>query len=106
MARKVFRRRRLRVQRRQLKFLDETGVTMSLTPLYGRPAPGVRVVDRVPRNYDQPLSLGGETCQNLLQFPPCLVPLLRKGILFLGRLRLARGKPPRQDGFQRLWFYR
>jgi DDE superfamily endonuclease len=45
------------VQYRRLKFLDETGVTISLTPLYGRAAPGVRVVDRVPRNYGQPLSL-------------------------------------------------
>ena len=46
-----------RRRRQQLKFLDETGVTISLTPLYGRAAPGVRVVDRVPRNYGQPLSL-------------------------------------------------
>jgi transposase len=44
-------------QYRRLKFLDETGVTISLTPLYGRAAPGVRVVDRVPRNYGQPRSL-------------------------------------------------
>jgi transposase len=28
-----------------------------LTPLYGRAAPGERVVDKVPRNYGQPLSL-------------------------------------------------
>jgi transposase len=42
---------------RRLKFLDETGVTISLTPLYGRAAPGVRVVDQVPRNYGSSLSL-------------------------------------------------
>lgn len=42
---------------RRLKFLDETGVTINLTPVYGRAAPGVRVVDKVPRNYGRPLSL-------------------------------------------------
>lgn len=41
----------------RLKFLDETGMTISLTPLYGRAAPGVRVVDQVPPNYGQSLSL-------------------------------------------------
>lgn len=43
--------------RPRLKSLAETGVTVSLTPLYGRAAPGGRVVDRVPRNRGQPLSL-------------------------------------------------
>jgi transposase len=46
-----------RRSRQRLKFLDETGITISLTPLYGRAAPGVRVVDTVPRNYGQALSL-------------------------------------------------
>jgi transposase len=55
--RQVFRQRMRGVQRRRLKFLDETGVTISLTPLSGRAAPGVCVVDRVPRNYGRPLSL-------------------------------------------------
>ncbi len=41
----------------RLKFLDETGVTIRLTPLYGRAAPGVRVVDQVPHKYGQALSL-------------------------------------------------
>jgi transposase len=45
------------VERPRLKFLDETGVTIRLTPLYGRAAPGVRVLDRVPRNYGQQLSV-------------------------------------------------
>jgi transposase len=43
--------------RQRLKFLDETGVTIRLTPLSGRAAPGVRVVEAVPRNYRQSLSL-------------------------------------------------
>lgn len=45
------------IPRQRLKFLDETGITIRLTPLYGRAAPGVRVVDAIPRNYGQPLSL-------------------------------------------------
>jgi transposase len=43
--------------RPRLKFLDETGVTVSLTPMYGRAAPGERVVDHVPRNRGRHLSL-------------------------------------------------
>ncbi len=54
--RQASRRRMTRVARRRLKFLDETGLTIRLTPLYGRTAPGERVVDKVPRNYGQSLS--------------------------------------------------
>ena len=32
----------------QFKFLDESSVNLSLTRLYGRAAPGQRVVDQVP----------------------------------------------------------
>lgn len=55
--RRAFRRRIRSQERRRLKFLDETGVTISLTPAYGRAAPGIRVLDTVPRNYGQSLSL-------------------------------------------------
>jgi transposase len=55
--RHAFRRRRRHWADRRLKFLDETGVTIRLTPLYGRAAPGVRVVEAVPRNYGQSLSV-------------------------------------------------
>jgi transposase len=34
-----------------LKFIDEAGVTLALTRLYGRARPGERVVDSVPQNY-------------------------------------------------------
>jgi hypothetical protein len=40
-----------------LKFIDETGMNLALTRLYGRAAPGVRVVDRVPQNDGANLSL-------------------------------------------------
>jgi transposase len=45
------------VKGQRLKFLDETGITISLTSLYGRAAPGVRVVERIPRNSGKSLSL-------------------------------------------------
>lgn len=35
----------------RLKFVDEAGATCALTRLYGRAAPGERVVDAVPQNY-------------------------------------------------------
>jgi hypothetical protein len=37
--------------------LDEPGGTIHLPPRYGRVAPGVRVVEHVPRDYGQHLSL-------------------------------------------------
>lgn len=37
----------------RLKFLDECGVNRAMTRLRGRAAPGVRVVESVPRNYGQ-----------------------------------------------------
>lgn len=55
--RQRFRRRRRTGPQPRLKFLEETGVTINLTPRYGRAAPGIRVVDHGPRNSGQPLSL-------------------------------------------------
>lgn len=40
-----------------LKFVDETGMNLALTRLYGRAAPGVRVVDTVPQNYGENVSV-------------------------------------------------
>jgi len=40
-----------------VKFVDETGINLALTPRYGRATPGVRVVDSVPQNYGQNLSV-------------------------------------------------
>jgi transposase len=42
---------------KQLKFLDETGINLAMTRHYGRAAPGVRVVERVPQNYGENISL-------------------------------------------------
>jgi hypothetical protein len=40
-----------------LRFLDETGMNLALTRLYGRAAPGARMVDTVPQNYGESISL-------------------------------------------------
>lgn len=55
--RAAFRRRRLGFAPPQLKFIDETGMNLALTRLYGRAAPGVRLVDSVPQNYGQNISV-------------------------------------------------
>jgi hypothetical protein len=49
--------RRLDFAVERLKFIDETSMNLALTRLYSRAAPGVRVVDRLPRNYGANLSL-------------------------------------------------
>jgi transposase len=41
----------------RLKFLDESGVTTTLTRLFGRAAPGERIVEAVPKNYGQSTSI-------------------------------------------------
>jgi transposase len=41
----------------RLRFLDETGMHLALTRLSGRAAPGGRVVDTVPQDYGENLSL-------------------------------------------------
>lgn len=51
-----FQGRSLRFALEPRRFIDETGVHLALTRLYGRAAPGVRVVDTVPRNYGESLS--------------------------------------------------
>ena len=40
-----------------MKFIDESGVNLALTRLFGRAAPGERVVEAVPGNYGQNISL-------------------------------------------------
>ncbi len=42
---------------KRLKFIDESGINIALTRLYGRGAPGQRVLGSVPRNYGQSISL-------------------------------------------------
>jgi len=41
----------------RLKFLDESGSSIAMTRLYGRAAPGARVVDRVPQNYGENITM-------------------------------------------------
>lgn len=41
----------------RLKFIDESGVTTTLTRLFGRAAPGERIVEAVPKNYGHSTSV-------------------------------------------------
>ena len=41
------------------KFIDESGFHIAMTPLYGRAAPGERVIGSVPQNYGENLTLIG-----------------------------------------------
>ena len=43
-------RRMKKIAHDRLKFLDESGVTTLFTRLFGRAAPGERVVEAVPKN--------------------------------------------------------
>jgi hypothetical protein len=44
---------------RRLKFIDESGVNLALTQLYGRAPSGERVVGSVPQNYGQNITMLG-----------------------------------------------
>ena len=55
--RAAFRKRSLSFVLDPLRCLDETGMNLALTRRYGRAAPGVRVVDTVPQNYGENISL-------------------------------------------------
>ncbi len=41
----------------RLKFLDEAGSSIAMTRLYGRAAPGVRVVEATPQNYGENITM-------------------------------------------------
>jgi transposase len=41
----------------RLKFLDEAGSNLAMTRLYGRAAPGERVVDNAPQNYGENITM-------------------------------------------------
>jgi len=41
----------------RLKFLDEAGSNIAMTRLYGRAAPGERVVDSAPQNYGENITM-------------------------------------------------
>jgi transposase len=58
-ARSSYRRRIFEWVMERLLFIDEIGVNISLTRLYGRAAPGVRVHEGVPQNYGENISMLG-----------------------------------------------
>lgn len=99
----------------RLKFIDKSGVTTGLTGLCGRAAPGVRVRERVPKNYGQSTSvasligIGGVETTMLVEgtvdtlvfdaFGESFVrPCLKAGdILVLDNVRSAPSEPHRRN---------
>ena len=89
---------------KRFKFLDESGINLSLTRLYGRAAPHQRVVESVPlpsgphtttlavidhKGISAPLVLSGAVTGNIFYdyLEQCVVPTLQAGdILFMDNL--------------------
>jgi transposase len=58
-ARQDYRQRLSALDLRRLKFVDESGVNLAMTRLYGRAPAGERVVGSVPQNYGQSVTMLG-----------------------------------------------
>ena len=58
-AREEYRARTQGLELERLKFVDESGVNLALTRLFGRAPKGARVCDAVPQNYGENLTLLG-----------------------------------------------
>jgi transposase len=58
-ARAAYRRLMAALDVRRLKFVDEAGVNLAMTRLYGRAPRGTRVVGNVPQNYGQNVTMLG-----------------------------------------------
>jgi transposase len=58
-ARTAYRQRAAALDLRRLKFVDEAGVNLAMTRLYGRAPTGERVIGTVPQNYGENITLLG-----------------------------------------------
>jgi transposase len=58
-ARTAYRQRTAALELRRLKFVDEAGINLAMTRLYGRAPKGERVVGSVPQNYGANITLLG-----------------------------------------------
>jgi transposase len=58
-ARTAYRQRIAALDLRRLKFVDESGVNLAMTRLYGRAPTGERVIGTVPQNYGQNVTILG-----------------------------------------------
>jgi transposase len=58
-ARQDYRQQSTALDLRRLKFVDESGVNLAMTRLYGRAPAGARVVGSVPQNYGQNVTMLG-----------------------------------------------
>src|SRR2546422_5886679 len=58
-ARAAYRQRLAALELRRLKFVDEAGVNLAMTRLYGRAPRGERVIGTIPQNYGENITLLG-----------------------------------------------
>jgi len=58
-ARTAYRQRTAWLDLRRLKFVDEAGVNLAMTRLYGRAPTGERVIGSVPQNYGENITMLG-----------------------------------------------
>jgi transposase len=58
-AREAYRQRMTGLDLRRLKFVDESGVNLAMTRLYGRAPAGERAIGSVPQNYGQNVTILG-----------------------------------------------
>jgi DDE superfamily endonuclease len=58
-ARTAYRQRTAALDLRRLKFVDEAGVNLAMTRLYGRAPKGERVIGTVPQNYGENITMLG-----------------------------------------------
>jgi transposase len=58
-AREAYRQRITALDLRRLKFVDESGVNLAMTRLYGRAPAGERAIGSVPQNYGQNVTILG-----------------------------------------------
>lgn len=79
----------------KLKFLDETGSQLNMTPLYGRAIPGERVVEAIPSDYGSNYTLIATLSLEGLQAPWVLEGALNGEIfkLYVGEVLAPTLKP-------------
>jgi transposase len=66
LARMAYRRDIAALPPERFKFVDESGVNIAMTRLFGRAARGCRVVDAIPKNHGSNVTLlGSLSCQGL-----------------------------------------
>jgi transposase len=66
LARSAYRQRTAALPKKRFKFIDESGVNIAMTRLFGRAPRGQRVVDAIPKNHGSNVTLlGSLSCDGM-----------------------------------------